>query len=63
MIDQRIDCRDISDHAPIRLNIMKVDWGLKPFRFNNAWFKHGEFKGFIAEEWKKLKVNGRLYFV
>lgn len=50
VVDQRIRCRDISDHAPIRLNSGLVDWGPNPFRFNNAWFKHGEFKDFIHEE-------------
>lgn len=31
LIDQRIDNRDILDHAPIQLNYGFVNWGPKPF--------------------------------
>ncbi|XP_058762559.1 uncharacterized protein LOC131635939 [Vicia villosa] len=61
--DQRIDKRDFSDHAPIRLGVGKLDWGPKPFRFNNAWFKHEGVKVFVEMEWKKLFVTGRGDFV
>lgn len=63
IIDQRVGSRDISDHCPIRLNSRKIDWGPKPFRFNNDWFKHEGFKPFIKEEWEKIKVEGRGDFV
>ncbi|XP_058767746.1 uncharacterized protein LOC131641470 [Vicia villosa] len=59
VIDQRIDKRDISDHTPIRLNVGKIDWGPKPFRFNNEWYKHKDFKEFIKVEWGKLSFKGR----
>lgn len=62
VIDQRIDRRDISDHTPIRLNVGRVDWGPKPFRFNNTWFKHDGFKEFVEVEWKKLSFKGKEYF-
>lgn len=62
VVDQRIEKRDISDHSPIWLNVGRVDWGHKPFRFNNAWFKHGDFNGFI-DEWRKIVVRGRGDFV
>ncbi|CAI8602123.1 unnamed protein product [Vicia faba] len=55
VVDQRVEFRDISDYSPIRLNIEKIDWGPKPFRFKNAWYKH--------EEWAKLKVEGRGDFI
>ncbi|XP_058784613.1 uncharacterized protein LOC131659440 [Vicia villosa] len=59
VIDQRIGIRDVSDHAPIRLFCGEVDWGPKPFKFNNAWLKHGKFKEFICNEWATLKIEGR----
>ncbi|XP_058760649.1 uncharacterized protein LOC131633997 [Vicia villosa] len=63
VIDQRIGARDISDHVPIRLFCGNIDWGPKPFRFNNAWLKHEDFKLFICSEWDKLKFVGRGDFV
>ncbi|XP_058775464.1 uncharacterized protein LOC131649723 [Vicia villosa] len=55
--------RDISDHFLITLNLGKVDWGLKPFRFNNICFKHDSFIPFIHEEWSKISLVGRGDFV
>lgn len=46
------------DHAPIQLNSGYIDWGHKPFRLNNTWFKHEEFDAFSCEEWVKLKIEG-----
>src|SRR3954470_11047993 len=56
---QHIGERDVSDHAPIWLKDNRKDWGPKPFKFNNMWFKHEEFDIFVKEEWKKLVVRGR----
>ncbi|XP_058741684.1 uncharacterized protein LOC131614074 [Vicia villosa] len=61
--EQMIDKRDFSDHSPIWLGVGKLDWGPKPFRFNNAWFKHEGFKAFLEVERKKLIVTGRGNFV
>ncbi|XP_058746654.1 uncharacterized protein LOC131619586 [Vicia villosa] len=63
VIDQRIGKRDISDHVPIQLFSGNLNWGPKPFKFNNSWFKHEKFKSFIQAEWPKLKVHGRGDFV
>ncbi|XP_058783955.1 uncharacterized protein LOC131658705 [Vicia villosa] len=63
VVDQRIGKRDISGHAPILLNSGWIDWGPKPFKFNNAWFKHDAFLDFIREEWPKMEVKGRGDFV
>lgn len=63
VIDQRIGVRDFSDHTPIRLNCGVIDWGPKPFRFNNSWLKHKDFKEFVCSEWGKLKMVGRGDFV
>ncbi|XP_058725667.1 uncharacterized protein LOC131596956 [Vicia villosa] len=59
MVDQSIENRDISDHTPISLRVGLVDWGPKPFRFNNVWFNHKDFKSFISEEWGKFNVIGK----
>ncbi|XP_058775832.1 uncharacterized protein LOC131650119 [Vicia villosa] len=56
---QYIGERDVSDHAPIWLKDNRKNWGPKPFKFNNIWFKHEEFDIFVKEEWKKLVVGGR----
>ncbi|XP_058754496.1 uncharacterized protein LOC131627673 [Vicia villosa] len=50
ILDQRVREMDISDHCHIWLNMGKIDWGPKPFRFNNSWFKHGGFLPFLREE-------------
>ncbi|XP_058733800.1 uncharacterized protein LOC131605468 [Vicia villosa] len=41
----------------------KLDWGPKPFCFNNSWFKNEDFYSFVVQEWKKLEVRGRGDFV
>ncbi|GAU28116.1 hypothetical protein TSUD_295530 [Trifolium subterraneum] len=51
------DC-DISDHCPIWLVCSKLDWGPKPFKFNNCWLQHPNFIPFVAETWKNLEVKG-----
>ncbi|XP_058759823.1 uncharacterized protein LOC131633128 [Vicia villosa] len=56
---QYIGERDVSDHAPIWLKDNRKDWGPKPFKFNNMWFKHEEFDSFVEEEWNKIQVKGR----
>ncbi|XP_058747128.1 uncharacterized protein LOC131620126 [Vicia villosa] len=35
--------RDISDHCPVWLTVDSEDWGPKPFKFNNEWFKDKDF--------------------
>ncbi|XP_058746451.1 uncharacterized protein LOC131619364 [Vicia villosa] len=56
---QHIGDRDISDHAPIWLKDSRKNWGPKPFKFNNLWFKHEEFDTFVKEEWSKMTMKGR----
>jgi hypothetical protein len=36
--------RDVSDHCPLILRYDTADWGPKPFRFNNFWLKHRQFR-------------------
>ncbi|XP_058726684.1 uncharacterized protein LOC131598058 [Vicia villosa] len=63
VIDQRIGTRDVSDHASIRLFCSEFYWRPKPFRFNNAWLKHEDFKDFICKECASLKIEGRGDFI
>ncbi|KAI5437886.1 hypothetical protein KIW84_023851 [Lathyrus oleraceus] len=51
--------RDISYHCLIWLKSCSSDWGPKPFRFKNCWFKNVDIVKFVKEEWIKLEVNGR----
>lgn len=44
---QWVGNRDISDHCPIWLDCSSYDWGPKPFRFNNCWLQHKDFKDFV----------------
>ena len=60
---QRVGKRDISDHRPIWLECSNLNWGPKPFRFNNCWLEHDGFKSFIVEEWKKIQITGRKAYV
>lgn len=60
---QRVGKRDISDHCPIWLECSNLNWGPKPFRFNNCWLEHDGFKSFIVEEWKKIQITGRKAYV
>ncbi|XP_058774472.1 uncharacterized protein LOC131648760 [Vicia villosa] len=59
MVGKRIN----SNHCPVWLKSVNGDWGPKPFRFNNGWFKHEEFRSFVAEEWNLISVVRRGDFV
>ncbi|MCI06900.1 transposon TX1 putative 149 kDa protein, partial [Trifolium medium] len=37
--------RSISDHCPLVFRFNVVNWGPKPFRFNNHWLENKEFHG------------------
>ncbi|MCH80366.1 LINE-1 reverse transcriptase like, partial [Trifolium medium] len=60
---QWIGDRDISDHCPIWLICSNLNWGPKPFKVNNCWLKHPEFKPFVAKIWEKLEIKGKKAFV
>lgn len=46
---QWVGRRDVSDHCPIMLKGKCLNWGPKPFRFNNCWLQHPIFKSFVEE--------------
>lgn len=39
--------RYISDHWPIWLKTSNLDWGPKPFMFNNCWLGHKDLVKFV----------------
>lgn len=58
-VAQLVGKTDVSDHCPIMLRGEQHNWGLKPFRFNNCWFKHETFGEFVKKAWQEIKVAGR----
>lgn len=59
---QWVGNRDISDHCPIWLDCSSYDCGPKPFRFNNCWLQHKDFKDFVDKSWRSFNVDGwRMY--
>ncbi|XP_058783145.1 uncharacterized protein LOC131657804 [Vicia villosa] len=63
VVGQVIGDRDISNHCPVWLVMDGLDWGPKPFRFNNEWFSSNLFIPFVEKEWKSMKVEGRGDFI
>jgi hypothetical protein len=55
--------RDISDHCPLLLKKNNFDWGPKPFRFNNSWIGHKDFKSLVEDTWRSQHVDGWMGFV
>ncbi|KAH1114715.1 hypothetical protein J1N35_008093 [Gossypium stocksii] len=53
---QRLN-RSVLDHIPILLIKESVDWGPKPFKFFNAWYRNKECPNIIRKEW--VKMGGR----
>lgn len=59
IMGQVVGLRDISYHSYICVKACEVDWGVKPFRFNNVWLEHKEFFGFVEKVWLSLDVKGK----
>lgn len=55
--------RELSNHFPVWTKTGGSDWGPKPSRFNNGWYKHKEFDEFVKKDWSQLSVTGRGDFV
>jgi hypothetical protein len=55
--------RTLSDHCPIVLRYNNVDWGPRPFRFNNHWLNHKDFKGIVENCWRSQEVTGWMGFI
>ncbi|MCI31492.1 hypothetical protein A2U01_0052704, partial [Trifolium medium] len=54
---QWVGDRDISDHCPIWLVCSNLNWGPKPFKFNNCWLQHPDFFAFVKETWENLNIR------
>lgn len=50
--------RIISDHCQIILFDVSKDWGLKPFKFMNAWFSNPKCAQIIKEVWEAGGCEG-----
>ncbi|KAL8543023.1 hypothetical protein ACS0TY_003775 [Phlomoides rotata] len=50
--------RSISDHCPLILRNLVIDWGPNPFKFFNGWIMHPEFKDFCCSKWESYSVIG-----
>jgi hypothetical protein len=55
--------RTVSDHCPIVLRLNDVDWGPKPFRFNNYWLLHKDFHGLVENFWRSCNYTGWMAFI
>ena len=47
-----------SDHSPIYLETNPFKWGPTPFRFENMWLLHPEFKEKFRDWWQECTVEG-----
>ena len=50
--------RVVSDHCPILLYTNPIKWGPTPFRFENMWFEHPDFKNNFKNWWEEEEVQG-----
>ncbi|KAL9672560.1 hypothetical protein QQ045_028811 [Rhodiola kirilowii] len=55
--------KDLSDHAAIALRVEGKNWGMKPFRFINAWLDHPGLRNEIKEMWGETGEGGWKGFV
>ncbi|CAJ2673212.1 unnamed protein product [Trifolium pratense] len=61
--NQWVGDRDISDHCPIWLSCSNLNWGPKPFKFNNCWLQHPDFFEFVKQTWENMDIQGKKAFV
>ncbi|PNX95639.1 cysteine-rich receptor-like protein kinase, partial [Trifolium pratense] len=61
--NQWVGDRDISDHCPIWLSFSNLNWGPKPFKFNNCWLQHPDFFEFVKQTWENMDIRGKKAFV
>lgn len=50
--------RIFSNHYLIELDTSKLKWGPGPFRFENSWLEHSNFKRFLKDWWKEDQIFG-----
>ncbi|GJX72550.1 hypothetical protein Tco_0309721 [Tanacetum coccineum] len=49
--------RHLSDHRPILLYEVKLDFGLIPFRFFHSWFNFDGFDAMVEQTWRSLSYS------
>lgn len=57
MLNASILRRSVSDHCPLLIKSRDIDWGPKPFRFQDVWLTHQGCLEIIKNSW--LKNNGK----
>ncbi|KAK2407515.1 hypothetical protein QL285_043126 [Trifolium repens] len=55
--------RSVSDHCPLLVRYNSVDWGPRPFRFNNYWLLHKEFNKVVEQFWRGSNLTGWMAFI
>jgi hypothetical protein len=55
--------RTVSDHCPLVVRYNCVDWGPRPFRFNNHWLLHKDFGGLVENYWKNCNTTGWMAYI
>ncbi|GKC48858.1 hypothetical protein Tco_1071603 [Tanacetum coccineum] len=48
--------RNISDHRPILIRELSIDYGPTPFRFFHSWFNLDGFDKMVEDSWKSLAI-------
>ncbi|GJX62449.1 RNA-directed DNA polymerase, eukaryota [Tanacetum coccineum] len=49
--------RFLSDHRPILLRELNIDYGPTPFRFFHNWFELEGFDAFVADTWQNITIT------
>ncbi|GKF38594.1 hypothetical protein Tco_0118655, partial [Tanacetum coccineum] len=49
--------RFLSDHRPILLRELNIDYGPTPFRFFHNWFELEGFDAFLADTWQNITIT------
>ncbi|KAL5543130.1 hypothetical protein UlMin_010840 [Ulmus minor] len=57
-IRQEKESMTCSDHMPLILDMMSVSWGPTPFRFENMWLGHLDFRQKCENWWSGIGVKG-----
>ncbi|GKB88819.1 hypothetical protein Tco_0961091 [Tanacetum coccineum] len=50
--------RNLSDHRPILMRKLSIDYGPTPFRFFHSWFNLDGFEKMVDDTWKSLATVG-----
>ncbi|GJZ35233.1 RNA-directed DNA polymerase, eukaryota [Tanacetum coccineum] len=51
--------RHLSDHRPILLRELKLDFGPSPFRFYHSWFSYAGFDEMVEQTWRAFSHSDR----